>query len=586
MDHATDVMGFKDAVVLLVIAGVVIPVLHRFRINPILGFLGAGILLGPHGLGSLTPLAPWLTWVTIAGRDEISVLAELGVVFLLFIVGLELSFRRLKTLRWLVFGLGSVQVLVSATIIGAIAWLFDNSAAAAAVIGLALALSSTAIVVDLLAREKRLTSHAGRTSFAVLMMQDFAVVPTLFLVGTLARDPGANLAVDLIWSLAQGAAMIAAIVVVGRVGLSPFFRLVAKTPTHDVFVAATLLVIVVSGVLAAWSGMSMALGGFVAGILLAETEYRRAIESAIEPFKGLLMGIFFFTVGMAVDLSRIIADPILLPLSVLGLVAVKAAVMLPAARAFGVSLPAAIESALVLAGGGEFAFVVFGLAERTGVIDADVAGFMLLVTAATMLVTPMLEVVARGLARRWEVDPAAGLGLDHPIAEDATPRVLVIGYGRVGALVSEMLAVHDVSHLIVEQNTLAVTRGRTQGRAIYYGNATDLGFLRRCGVERVNSLVITIGNHEAINHIVAAVRSIRSEITIVARAKDAAHARELYAEGVGVAVPETVEASLQLSEAALVANGIAMGPAIASIHERRDQFRRELRERSPGVPLT
>lgn len=577
MEHAPDISRYKDAIVLLAIAGVAIPILHRLRINPILGFLGAGVLLGPHGLGSLEPIAPWLSWVTVAGRDEISILAELGVVFLLFIVGLELSFQRLMTLRRLVFGLGTAQVLVSAAVIAVVAAMFGNPPATAVVVGLALAVSSTAIVVDLLAREKRLTSHAGRASFAVLMMQDFAVIPMLFLVGALARDPGANLAVDLVWSLGQGAAMVAAIVVVGRAGLSPFFRMVAKTPTHDVFVAATLLVIILTGVLAAWSGMSMALGGFVAGILIAETEYRRAIESAIEPFKGLLMGIFFFTVGMSVDLGQIMADPIWLAAAVIGLIAIKAAILLPAARVFAVPWPAAVESALLLAGGGEFAFVVLGLAERSGVIASEVAAFMLLVTAATMALTPLLATIARGLATRGAPDPAAGLGLDHPIADDATPRVLVVGYGRVGALVSEMLGTHGISHLIVEQSALAVTRGRAQGRTIFFGSATDLGFLRRCGVERVASLVITIDNHEAVDRMVAAVRSIRSDLTIVARAKDAAHARELYAAGVSVAVPETVEASLQLSEAVLVANGIAMGLVTASVHERRDQFRQDLK---------
>lgn len=581
METAFDFGRYKDALVLLVIAGVAIPILHRFRVNAILGFLGAGVILGPHGLGSLVPLAPWLSWITVTGRDDIAVLAELGVVFLMFIVGLELSFQRLKTLRRLVFGLGTAQVLASAAVIAGIALVFGNTLESAIVVGLALAVSSTAIVVDLLSRERRLASGAGRSSFAVLMMQDLSVIPMLFLVGALARDAGANLAADLTLSLVQGVAMVLAIVVIGRLGLRPFFRMVATTPTQDVFVAATLLVVLLTGTLAAVSGLSMALGGFVAGILLAETEYRRAIESTIEPFKGLLMGIFFFTVGMSVDLGRVVVEPLWLPLAVAGLIAIKAAILLPLARAFGVPWPAAIETALLLAGGGEFAFVVIGLAERSGVVAVDVAAFMLLVTAGTMALTPMLAKAARHLARRWEIDPAAGLGLARPIPADETPAVLVVGYGRVGALVADMLKEHGVSHLIVEHNTLAVARGRAQNVNIYYGNATDIGFLRMCGVERVGSLVLTIDDHAAIDRIVQAVRSLRRDVPIVARAKDSAHARELYAEGVTDAVPETVEASLQLSEATLLSSGIAMGPVIASIHERRDRFRRELRGTGP-----
>jgi CPA2 family monovalent cation:H+ antiporter-2 len=291
-------------------------------------------------------------------------------------------------------------VAISSLVIALTALAFGNSAATAVVVGLSLAVSSTAIVVDILSRERRLTSHAGRASFSIPMLQDFAVIPMLFLVGTLARDTEANLAVDLALSIVKAAAVIVAIVLAGRLGLRPLFRVVSASPTHDVFIAATLLVIVLTGAIAAASGLSMAMGGFVAGILLAETEYQRAIESAIEPFKGLLMGTFFFTVGMAVDLGRIAADPVWLPVSVAGLIAIKAAILAPLARGFGVSWPAAFETALLMAGGGEFAFVIIGFAERSAVIPSDVAAFMLLVTAATMALTPIVAAAARRLAQR------------------------------------------------------------------------------------------------------------------------------------------------------------------------------------------
>ena len=575
MDDHFQFSIYRDALILLGVAGLIVPLLYRFKVNPILGFLSAGVILGPHGLGILADKFKWLEPFTFVGNAEVDVLADLGIVFLLFIVGLELNFQRLKALRRLVFGLGSAQVVISAIVIGVIASLSGNKAPAAIIIGLALAVSSTAIIVDILSRERRLSTTTGRASFSILLMQDIAVVPTLFLVDALGSGVGDSLLKDIATALGQALVAVALIVIVGRTILKPFFHLVAATPNQELFVAGSLLVIILTGSAAALAGLSMGLGAFIAGILLSETEYRRAIENAIEPFKGLLLGIFFFTVGLAVDPAQIIANPLLIGISVVGLIAIKAAVVYPLARWFGIKQSGAIKSALLLGAGGEFAFVVIGLATRGRIIDPQAARFMLLVTALTMALLPLLAMLGRRLAKQQEVSASADMTPSADLLAGETYSTIVVGFGRVGTLVSDMLKTHGIAHLVIDQNPLAVTRGRKMERLIYYGNVADVEFLKTCGIDRIKTLILTIDDHQAIDRIVKAVRETRPDLPIIARARDALHAAGLYAAGVTDAVPETVEASLQLSEAALVANGVAIGPVIASIHERRDRYRSE-----------
>src|SRR3954469_1823940 len=317
----------QELMFFLATAGVVVPLFHRLRISPVLGFLGAGALLGPYGLGRLVPELPWLDWVTIARRDETTHLAELGVVFLLFTIGIELSWERLRVLRRLVFGFGSLQVLACTLAVAILAYISTQSVMAAALIGLALALSSTAIVIPVLAEQKRLNAPSGRASFSVLLFQDLAVAPMLFAIAVLGRDDGGDKGWALAMALGQAAVALVLIVVAGRLALRPLFQLVARTRSTELFMAACLLVIVGTALTAAASGLSMTLGAFVAGLLLAETEYRRAIEATIDPFKGLLLGVFFVSVGMNLDPAQLMASPgAILGLS-LALVLIKAAVV-------------------------------------------------------------------------------------------------------------------------------------------------------------------------------------------------------------------------------------------------------------------
>lgn len=569
--------AYKELMLFLATAGVVVPVFHRLRLSPVLGFLGAGALLGPYGLGRLVPDVPWLSWITIANRDEITHLAEFGVVFLMFTIGIELSWKRLRTLRRFVFGFGALQVVLCTLALGGLFSLIAPNRTAAILVGLALALSSTAIVVPVLAAQRRLNAPAGRASFSVLLFQDLAVAPILFTIAVLGAGEGGHMLGSFFWALGQAALALVVIVGAGRLLLRPFFALVAATKSSELFMAACLLVVVATGLVAAVSGLSMALGAFIAGLLLAETEYRRAIEATIDPFKGLLLGVFFVTVGMGLDPVRLVETPGPILIAAIGLLAVKASLIFTLARLFGLPTPVATETALLLGPGGEFAFVILGGAMATGLVPYGLGQSALLVTTLSMVAIPVLARLARGWSGHLERKiPAAEA---EPPPPEEPGRVIVAGYGRVGQLVGEMLARHKVPFLAIDSDPARVAAERRAGRPVYFGNSAQADLLRACGIATARALVVTLDTPSAVEAVVAAARAERPDLTVVARARDARHATQLYDLGVDDAVPETIEASLQLSEAVLVDIGVPMGHVIASVHERRDEFRAVLRRK-------
>jgi len=573
--EGTDFTVYREAMIVLATAAVLVPLGQRFKLSPILGFLIAGAVLGPHCLGALTGYVPLLKWITVSQERGLGTIAELGVVFLLFIIGLELSFKRLITMRRLVFGLGTAQVAISALIIGGIAALLGAKTASATIIGFSLALSSTAVVIEVLSRNGRLSTTTGRTSFAILLMQDLAVVPLLFLVSILGPEHEGSLIGGLAQAFGQAVFVIGVIALVGTALLRPLFRLVASADSTELFVAAALLVVVGSGLVTAAAGLSMALGAFVAGLLLSETEYHRAVEATIDPFKGLLLGVFFFSVGMSLDLSSLVSNPLPILAGILGLLIVKGAVLVGLLRFFHIPWPATVETAVILGPGGEFAFIVIGLATASGIIAPDRGALVLAITSFSMALVPMLD----HLARRMSGSITAGQE-PNPVLSVPPPQehvdAIVIGAGRVGGLVSDMLGRHNVKHIIVEKDPAVVARCRAEGMPVYFGDAKNPLFLKRCGLEEARGVVITVNKPSAVGEIVTAIRNMRDDILIVARARDAEHARHLYKQKVTDAVPETIEASLQLSEATLVGLGVPTGPVIASIHEKRDEFREQL----------
>ena len=580
--HPTAFSDYKNALLFLVTAGVVVPLFRRLKVSPVIGFLAAGIALGPFGLGRWAQApgwfgtAPsWLTYVTIADAQEIGPVAELGVVFLLFMIGLELSFERLMRMRRVLFGLGALQVLVSAGLIASIAAALGLGAVPALVLGGALALSSTAIVIPVLAGRKRLNSMTGRAAFAILLFQDLCVAPLLILVSALGQGGGAHAEGQLLATLAVALPAIGLIIIAGRLVLRPLFHMVAVAGSTEFFMAACLLVVMGTALITAASGLSMAIGSFIAGLLLAETEYRREIEVMIEPFQGLLLGLFFVSVGVGLDLSRLLAHPVEIVAIALCLIMVKALVIAIAAPAFKFPWPVAREMGLLLGAGGEFAFVVLGAALVADAVPRETAGSAMVAVTLSMLAIPPLARLGEVLTRGPRHDEPGFAHLAPPM-EVAVSRVLIVGYGRVGALVGELLAAHGIPFLAIDQDVALVKRTRDAGQAIYYGDASRPEFLRRAGLANARALVVTMDQPSAVEHVVAAARAERPDLTIVARARDASHASKLYGLGVTDAVPETIEASLQLSEAVLVDIGVPMGEVIASIHDKRDSFRKLL----------
>jgi CPA2 family monovalent cation:H+ antiporter-2 len=572
-----NVAAYSDALVVLGTAGIVVPIVSRLGFSPVLGYLGAGALLGPLGLGSLVGSFHPLFWFTIADAKDVAGIAELGVVFLLFLIGLELSLQRLLTMRRLVFGMGGLQVLITTALLAGGASYFGKSPSEAIILGASLSLSSTAIVLELLSRQDRLKSNVGRASFAVLLLQDLAVIPVLMFISLLAAGPSGSVLASLGRALLQAALALAVIIVFGRVLLQPLFRMVAATRSRDLFIATALFVIIAAGVVANQAGLSMALGAFVAGLLLAETAYRKAIEATIEPFKGLLLGIFFFTVGMDIDVRELLREPYLLAAAVVGLIAVKSLLIMGLARLFRLSWPVAIEMGLLLGPGGEFAFVGIGMAAELHLIDARLASFALAVTSVTMALTPALSLAGRRFASRLRAaGPAPSELTARPSA--GQKHAIVVGYGRVGKVVCALLKEHGIPFVAADSDAHTVTHDRREGQEVYYGDAADAEFLKICGLTSAAGVIITIHDHDLIDDVVEHVRAIRPDVLIVSRARDANHARHLYRLGVSDAVPETMEASLQLSEAALVGLGIPVGPVIASIHEKRDELRHALQQ--------
>ncbi|HEX3506389.1 MAG TPA: cation:proton antiporter [Xanthobacteraceae bacterium] len=584
MATTINVSAYSDALVVLGTAGILVPLVSRLGISPVLAYLGAGALLGPLGLGSLIKSFPPLFWVTVGDAKDVAGIAELGIVFLLFLIGLELSLSRLLTMRRLVFGLGGLQVVTTTALLAAAADHAGLDHSTSLIVGACLSLSSTAIVLELLSNQERLTTNLGRATFSVLLAQDLAVIPVLIFISLLAAGPHGSVLQSLGRAFVQAVVALTAIVLFGRLLMRPLFRLVASTRSRELFIAAVLFVVIGAGVVASEAELSMELGAFVAGLLLAETEYRKAVEAAVEPFKGLLLGIFFFTVGMNIDVRELFHAPALLLAAVVGLIAVKALLVIGLAKLFRLSWATSIEMGFLLAAGGEFAFVAIGLASALGLIDARLAAATLAVTSITMALTPALSFVGRHIGARFRAatPPATELAAKPSAGHK---HAIVVGYGRVGKLVCALLKQHGISYIAADSDAWTVTRDRRDGHDVYFGDASDDKFLETCGLAEAAGVIITIHNHSLIDEIVEHVRAKRPDILIVSRARDSDHARHLYQLGATDAVPETVEASLQLSEAALVGLGIPMGPVIASIHEKRDEIRHDLQRAAHAAGL-
>ena len=571
MDHPVPLPFLRETLLFLTLVGVLIPLLQRLRVNQVVGFLVMGVAIGPYGAGSLVDSWPALAWVTIPRRQGVDALAELGVIFLMFLIGLELSLQRMWSLRRWVFGVGSAQVLLTAAALGGLAWAFGNAVEVAVVLGLVLSLSSTAVVMQLLTAERTLATPLGQGAFSILMLQDLAVVPLLIVVDLLARDAQHGVVEQVLGTVALSVGVVALILWLGRKLIGPLFRTFAQSRQSEVFMALTLLVTLsIAGATAA-AGLSMALGAFLAGLLLAETEYRHEVEVTIEPFKGLLMGLFFMSVGMGIDVREVLRDPFWLAASVLGLMGIKALITGGLMRLAGLSWGQSLQGGMLMGQGGEFAFIVIGAALAAGLIDPRIGQFMLLVVSLSLVVTPFFARLGQHLGQRWDArlksgaDPASSLAVP-----DVGGQVVVVGHGRVGQLLGQVLADQQVPYLAVEHNVERVTWLRAQGVPIYYGNAARAEFLDKLGLERAACVVVTMDQPSAAMRVVQRVRQMHPRLPIFARSHDTQHAHDLVAAGATQVVPETLEAGLLLTAHALATVGLGERDVQAIVHAARE----------------
>mgnify|MGYP003703874909 CR=1 FL=1 len=571
MEDQHSIPFLRETILFLALAGILIPVLQRLRVNQVLGFLAAGLLLGPFGLGLWTDQWPWLETFTFPQREGVSVLAELGVLFLMFMIGLELSAERLWAMRRWVFGIGGLQVIVSAVLIGGLALGFGHRWESALVLGLVLSLSSTAVVMQLLTHTQSLGTPVGQATFSVLMLQDLAVVPVLILIGVLGAEGDVDVWSLLGSSILKSVAAVLLIMVVGGRLIRPLFRTLAKQRQPEVLMALTLLATMSIASITAYAGLSMALGAFLAGLLLAETEYRHEVEVTIEPFKGLLMGLFFMSVGMAIDAREVMQAPVWLALSVLGLILIKAAVVTVLFRLGGLSWGQALEGGLLLGQGGEFAFIVVAVAATSGVLDGEAAQFMLLVVSLSLFVTPLVARLGRDLGAMLDArkGPVLDMADDTSRVPDAVGHVVLAGFGRVGRLIADVLVDQKVNFIALEHQAERVHRMRRHYPQLFVGNAAHGALLRHIHVAQASVVVLTMDQPHAALQAVKAVRQVSATLPIVARSRDELHAKQLREAGASMVIPETVEAGLQVSAFVLQ----ALGVADAQVHQVLDRER-------------
>ncbi len=549
-----NVDGFKNFLIFLAAAGVIVPLFHRAQIGTVLGFFIVGAALGPYGIGLLVQSYPWLWYVTFDDPQQAEPLAELGIIFLLFLLGLSVSTRRLWQLRRYVLGVGIAQVALTAIAVGLLVSWWGASGATSLVLGLCLAMSSTAVVMQLLIDQRRSATQVGRIALSVLLFQDRMVVPILSVIGILGGESVRSTGIAL--AFVQALAAVAVIMVAGRYVMRPLLHSAARTGSRELIMAITLLIVVGISATTHAFGLSVALGAFLAGVLLSESEYRHHIEVDLEPFKGLLLGIFFVTVGTSVDLRVVAAQAGAIVGAVVVLVALKAAILFAVARLWRVATGTAAELALLLAQGGEFAFVVIGIARGNELLSPELASAAVAVVVLSMMITPILALLAQRAGQRVG---AAGEEPQVPLPDAAAAfedHVVIGGFGRVGQTVGRLLERENVPYVALDRNAALVAEQHKAARSVYFGDASRGELLRRAGAEKAQAFVVTVDEPGAAERMVRAIMQIKPGARVFARARDAAHAEKLAQLGASCVIPETEETSLQLSGRVLQAVGL------------------------------
>lgn len=534
----------QEIVIIIAMAVFVVALFKKLKLSPVLGYFVAGGVLGEHGLKVVT-------------STETEFFGEIGIVFLLFAIGLELTFERLKAMRLHVFGFGTLQVVISAIFLAWAAYFFDTGLSASIIIGGGIALSSTAIVMQVIAENREQSTQVGRLSLAILLMQDFAVVPLLVLVPILAGEQK-GLALPMAEAVLKAFIALVMIFIMGRLFLRPLFSAISSSNTaksNELFIAATLLVALGTAWITHSMGLSSALGAFAAGLLVAETEFHLQAEESISPFKALLLGLFFMSVGMSIDLALIVEQLPVITLLSFGIMALKAIIIIILCLIFKFTPAVAIKTGLLLSQGGEFSFILFRMADNKGIIDAEISQMLLLVVTITMAFTPLVALIGSFIAEKIE-GKVVTTRVDLEIA-DLENHVIILGFGRVGKMVARILEAENVNYIAIDIDAEHVSIERQEGFPIYLGDSSDLDTLISIGTNRASSVIIAMENQVTMLKSSKVIHANFPDLPIVVRSEDLSDSDMLYEAGIQTIVPETYETGLQLGGAVLKSIGIS-----------------------------
>jgi monovalent cation:proton antiporter-2 (CPA2) family protein len=551
-----------DIIILLLAAVIAVPFFQAAKLGAVPGFVIAGVVVGPYGLG------------LISNVSEIGHLAEIGVVLLLFVIGIELKPSRLWLMRRMVFGLGALQVVSTGLLFSSIAYLFfDISLRAAILIGPALALSSTAFVLQLLNEQKSITSTYGRTSLAILLLQDLAVVPLLALIPLLAT-PSMSIGEDIGIALAESLLILALLVLIARHFLHPILYRVALSGNPDIFTASAVLIVLGTALATEHAGLSMAMGAFLAGMLISDSFYRHQVLAEIQPFRGLLLGLFFMSMGMSLNLNMLLDNPLFSLAMVSLLIVIKIAVLFPLVLLFGHNLKTSFAIALLLAQSGEFALVIFSLAKQNELLSDDLFQLLLLVVLLSMIATPVLAQFAQSLISKQDTRKQKA---------DEKPTmapIVVAGFGRVGHRIGEILTLAHQPFVALDSDPSIVEKERTKGHPVYYGDVRKPEILKAVGARDAKAIIVTLNDVNATEEVVASLRKMYPSIKIYARGHNLIQCRELRKLGASEVISENIEASLELARMALSNLGFSEKKSEALLREFRQTYYSQVDEAS------
>lgn len=539
-----DSIHLTEIVLLLSAAVLMVALFRALKLSPVLGYLVAGTTIGPYGLSLIKDVS------TSAG------FAEFGIIFLLFLIGLELSFERLRSMRKHVFGFGSAQVFITSVLLGVLYYhSFQDEIASAIIIGGGLALSSTAIVLQVIAEQNEKSSQVGRLSLAILILQDLAVIPLLIFVTVLHQSP------DSIASAIGSAAIRAAIAlififIIGRILIRPFFRFIASLDNTELFTATTIFAVLGLAWLTHSAGLSAALGAFMAGLLIAETEFKHQVESDILPFKGLLLGLFFMTVGMSLNVTMLMEAFVSIISFTIALMGIKALIIIMLCRAFGFNISVALHTGLLLSQGGEFAFVLFTLASNNGILEADTSQILLVVVTISMALTPLIADIGKKFAQTLEKYRLSTPEQMDTETLDLSHHVIVCGFGRVGHTVARLLENENIPYVAVDMDSYMVSRERKSGVPVYYGDSARAHVLNALGIKRARAIIITHNDTRIALQTITTIRDASADVPVIVRAKNIEQVQKLERAGANLAVAEMFEVSLQMGGALLKSIGI------------------------------